>query len=86
MECPIKALGLDYIASRMRGTIRSAAPLNHWGARYKLKCFTALHKVLHAPGEGGVWENVAVCKRGGVWRSRVTSHILFWFFITHIKS
>jgi len=39
-------------------------------ARYK--CFTAAHKLLHAPGDGGVRENVAVCKRGGpedhVWR------------------
>jgi len=31
----------------------------------------AVHKVLHAPGEKGFWENVAVCKREGVWRSRV---------------
>jgi len=25
-------------------------------ARYK--CFTAVDKVLHAPGEGGVWETI----------------------------
>jgi len=35
------------------------------------RCFTAVHKVLHAPGEGWVWENVAVCKRDGIWRSCV---------------
>jgi len=27
--------------------------------------FTAVHKVLQAPGEGGVWENGAFCKREG---------------------
>jgi len=39
-------------------------------ARYK--CFTAVHKVLHAQRVGGgVWENVAVYKRGGIWRSNL---------------
>jgi len=45
-----------------------------------------MHKVLNAPGEGGVWENVGVCKRGWVWTLKITrdvAHIILIFYYAY---